>query len=130
MFRRPPIPIPRIASLAAVASAGGVIGGTVVRANAHADFFRSLDNRTAFFQAIDNIQTRLGEKPPDARTSSAYPGSENESQALADTAANSGGWEEESPVNTTIVNRSANLPCASLRPSLSCLSVAPILHVV
>ncbi|KAI0257648.1 hypothetical protein BJV78DRAFT_1278129 [Lactifluus subvellereus] len=113
MFRRPAFPIHRIAPLAALASAGGVMGGTVVRANAHADFFRNLDNRTAFFQALDNIQTRLGEKPPDVRTSSAYPGAENASQDLADTPINSRGWEEESPIDRTTVHHSANLPSSA-----------------
>jgi hypothetical protein len=118
MFRRPPIPIPRIASLATFASLGGIIGGTAVRANAHADFFHSLDNRTAFFQALDNIQTRLGENPPDARTKSAFPSSENETQELADIAINSRGWEEESPVNRDTSRPPANLPCASVFVSL------------
>ena len=127
MFRRPAFPINRIAPLAALASAGGVIGGTVVRANAHADFFRNLDNRTAFFQAVDNIQARLGEKPPDVRTSSAYPSAENASQDPADTTINSRGWEEEPPINGTNVHRSANLPCASLR--LPLLSAPLIPHV-
>jgi hypothetical protein len=124
MFRRPPIPILRIASLATVASAGGIIGGTAVRANAHVEFFHSLDNRTALFQALDNIQTRLGEIPPNARIGSAYPGSENESQELADIAINSRGWGEESPVNRDTGHRPANLPCASV--CLSLLTVCSI----
>jgi hypothetical protein len=97
ILRRPPIPIKRIASLSAVAAAGGVIGGTIVRANAHADFFRNLDNRPAFFRAIDNIQTRLGEKP--------YPGSDHQNQEMADSAISSrGSWEE------TTDNRAAVAP--------------------
>lgn len=101
MLRRPPLPVHRIASLAAFASAGGVIGGTVVRANAHADFFRNLDNRPAFFQALDNIQSRLGEKPSGQSTSSAY---DNESQELNDNAINSRGWGEEAPINRTVMD--------------------------
>ncbi|KAH9969058.1 hypothetical protein BC827DRAFT_1167426 [Russula dissimulans] len=104
VIRRPPLPINRIASLVAVASAGGVIGGTVVRANAHADFFRNLDNRPAFFQAIDNIQARLGEKPSTERAaSSARPGSADEDLALGDSAVNSRGWGEDIPANRTAV---------------------------
>ncbi|KAH9175264.1 hypothetical protein EDB89DRAFT_348934 [Lactarius sanguifluus] len=91
LLRRPPLPFHRIASLAAFASAGGVLGGTVVRANAHADFFRTLDDRTSFFQAIDNIQTRLGEKSSsDSHTS--------EKEMFGD-AATSRGWESEFPVD-------------------------------
>ncbi len=110
MIRRPPIPIKRIASLAAVASAGGVIGGTIVRANAHADFFRNLDNRPAFFQAIDNIQSRLGGKPVGQRTDSgpafSYPSSDNENQEMADGAVTSrGSWEE----TTVDVNRNPSI---------------------
>ncbi|KAF8481092.1 hypothetical protein DFH94DRAFT_828864 [Russula ochroleuca] len=105
MLRRPPIPVNRIASLSAVASAGGVIGGTVVRANAHADFFRDLDNQPAFFQAIDNIQSRLGEKPSDQHTTPAYPypGSDNENQEMADSAVSSRRSWEESTVNRAAV---------------------------
>ncbi len=114
MLRRPPIPVNRIASLAAVASAGGVIGGTVVRANAHVDFFRNLDNRPAFFQAIDNIQYRLGERPPDQRTNTAYSypgGSDNENQETADSAVSSRGtWEE----TTVDVNRATLGPNPSI----------------
>ena len=115
MLRRPPIPINRIASLAAVASAGGVIGGTVVRANAHADFFRNLDNRPAFFQAIDNIQSRLGEgeKPAGQHDNPAYsyPSSDNESQEMTDGAIPStGSWEE----TTVDVNRATLSPNPSI----------------
>jgi hypothetical protein len=113
MLRRPPIPVNRIASLAAVASAGGVIGGTVVRANAHIDFFRNLDNRPAFFQAIDNIQYRLGERPPSERTNTAYsyPGSDNENQETADSATSSRGtWEE----TTVDVDRATLGPNSSI----------------
>ena len=109
MIRRTPIPINRIASLAAVASAGGVIGGTLVRTNAHADFFRNLDNRPAFFQAIDNIQSRLGEKPVGQHADPAYslPGSGNENQEMADGAVTSRGlWEE----TTVDVNRATLSP--------------------
>jgi hypothetical protein len=109
VLRRPPLPVHRVASLAAFASAGGVIGGTVVRANAHADFFRTLDNRPAFFQAIDNIQSRLGEKPSGLRSRSGYPytGSDNEHQELADNATNSRGWGEQMPrINRTVVDPS------------------------
>jgi hypothetical protein len=95
LLRRPPIPINRIASLTAVAAAGGVIGGTVARANAHADFFRNLDNRPAFFRAIDNIQSRLGEKPSLS--------SDNENHEMVDSAISSR-WEE------TTVNRAAVAP--------------------
>jgi hypothetical protein len=107
-IRRTPIPINRIASLAAVASAGGVIGGTFVRANAHADFFRNLDNRPAFFQAIDNIQSRLGEKPAGqhADLSYSYPSSDNEKQEMADGAVTARGWEE----TTVDVNRATLSP--------------------
>jgi hypothetical protein len=106
MLRRIPIPINRMASLAAVASAGGVIGGTLVRVNAHADFFRNLDNRPAFFQAIDNIQSRLGEKPADQRTDP-YPNSDNENQEMADGVITSrGSWEE----TTVDVNRATLSP--------------------
>jgi len=104
LIRRPPLPINRIASLAAVASAGGVIGGTVVRANAHADFFRTLDNRPAFFQAVDNIRSRLGEKPSGQRAaSSAHPDSDTENLELGDSANNSSGWGEHIPINRTAV---------------------------
>jgi hypothetical protein len=110
MLRRTPIPINRIASLAAVASAGGVIGGTVVRANAHLDFFRNLDNRPAFFQAIDNIQSRLGEKPEGQRADP-YPSSDNENQEMADGAITSrGSWEE----TTVDVNRDTSSPNSSI----------------
>ena len=105
LLRRPPIPINRIASLSAVASAGGVIGGTLVRAQAHADFFRNLDNQPAFFQAIDNIQSRLGEKPSDQQhttPSHAYPGSDNESPEMTDSAIGSRSWEETT-VNKAVV---------------------------
>jgi hypothetical protein len=106
ILRRPPIPINRIASLSAVAAAGGVIGGTVVRANAHADFFRNLDNRPAFFRAIDNIQSRLGEKP--------YPSSDSENQEMP--TSSRGSWEE----TETTVNRAAVAPDPSrvTRPTL------------
>ena len=109
MLRRTPIPINRIASLAAVASAGGVIGGTVMRVNAHADFFRNLDNRPAFFQAVDNIQSRLGEKPEGQRADP-YPNSDNENQEMADGAITSrGSWEE----TTVGVNRATLSPNSS-----------------
>lgn len=113
IIRRPPIPLNRIASLASVASAGGVIGGTVVRANAHADFFRNLDNRPAFFQAIDNIQSRLGEKPAGQHADPAYsyPGSDNENQETADGALTSRGpWEE----STVDVNKAILSPNPSI----------------
>ncbi|KAH9984163.1 hypothetical protein BJV77DRAFT_918024, partial [Russula vinacea] len=117
LLRRPPIPINRIASLSAVASAGGVIGGTAVRANAHADFFRNLDSQSAFYQAIDNIHSRLGEKPSDQHTTPAYPypSSDNENQEMADSAVSSRrSWEESS------VNRAAVGPKSSAaRPSQS-----------
>jgi hypothetical protein len=99
-MRRPPLPVHRVASLAALGSAGGVIGGTAVRANAHADFFRTLDNRPAFFQALDNVQSRLGEKPFGLqRPTSAYPypSPNNENQELADHAIDSRGWGEQTP---------------------------------
>lgn len=111
LLRRPPIPINRIASLSAVASAGGVIGGTAVRANAHADFFRNLDSQSAFYQAIDNIHSRLGEKPSDQHTTPAYPypSSDNENQEMADSAVSSRrSWEESS------VNRAAVGPKSSI----------------
>jgi hypothetical protein len=129
MFRRPSVPNHRITAFAALAFSGGFTGGTVVRANAHADFFRNLDNRTAFFQALDNIQTRLGEKPPDTQTNPTYPTFENESPELADTAIKSRGWEGGSPVNRSTLSRSANLPCASLRLSLSFCLHTSTLHV-
>lgn len=113
MIRRIPIPINRIASLSAVASAGGVIGGTVVRANAHSDFFRDLDNRPAFFQAIDNIQSRLGEKPAGQHADPAhlYPSSDNENQEMADGAVTSRGpWDE----TTVDVNRASLSPNPSI----------------
>ncbi len=120
MLRRPPLPVHRVASLAALASAGGVIGGTIVRANAHADFFQTLDNRPAFFQAIDNIQSRLGEKPSgQQRTSSAYPypGSDNENQELADHTSNSKGWGDETPpVNRTTMDLGHTPSTASIPP--------------
>jgi hypothetical protein len=76
-----------------------------VRANAHADFFRDLDNQPAFFQAIDNIQSRLGEKPSDQHTTPAYPypGSDNENQEMADSAVSSRRSWEESTVNRAAV---------------------------
>lgn len=109
MVRRAPIPIKRIASLAAVGSAGGVIGGTFARAKAHFDFFRNLDNQPAFFQAIDNIQSRLDEKP-DGQDASSYPSSDNENQEMADGAVISRGpWEESNRAtlspNPSIVTR-------------------------
>lgn len=117
MLRRTPIPINRIASLAAVASAGGVIGGTFVRANAHADFFRDLDSRPAFFQAIDNIQSRLGEKPAGQRINSAYsyPSSDNENQEMVDGAITSRGSWEETTVDVNGATLSPN-PSIVTRP--------------
>ena len=96
--------------MAAVASAGGVIGGTVARANAHAEFFRDLDNRPAFFQAIDNIQSRLGEKPAGERVNPAYsyPGSDNENQEMAHGAITSRGSWEETTVDVNTVTSSPN----------------------
>jgi hypothetical protein len=70
-----------------------------VRANAHADFFHNLDSQPAFFQALDNIQSRLGEKSSDQRTTPAYPypSSDNENIEMADSAISSrGSWEETS----------------------------------
>ena len=114
MLRRPPLPINRVFSLAAFASAGGVIGGTVVRANAHADFFQALDSRAAFFQALDNIQSRLGEKPPGQHRSSStypYPNPDSENHEPAD---HTRGWGEEMPP----VNRSAVDHTPSIVPIL------------
>lgn len=112
MIRRSPIPVKRIASLAAIASAGGVIGGTIARANAHLDFFRNLDNRPAFFQAIDNIQSRLGENPAGQRTDSdpaySYPSSDIENLDGASTSR--GPWEE----TTVDVNRATSIPNPSI----------------
>lgn len=105
MRRGPPLPIHRIAPLAAFASAGGVIGGTAMRAKAHLDFFRTLDSRPAFLQALDNIQSRLGEKPPGQHQSSStypYPNPDSETHELADHTTNTGGWGEDTPT----VNRS------------------------
>ncbi|KAI9445290.1 hypothetical protein H4582DRAFT_905792 [Lactarius indigo] len=95
LLRRPPLPFHRIASLAAFASAGGVLGGTVVRANAHADFFRALDDRTSFFQAVDNIQTRLGEKSSSDSTS------EKDNQEMFGATVISRGWGAEFPVDSS-----------------------------
>ena len=75
-----------------------------MRANAHADFFHNLDSQPAFFQALDNIQSRLGEKSSDQRTTPAYPypSSDNENPEMADSAISSrGSWED------TTVNRAA-----------------------
>jgi len=109
MLRRTPIPFNRIASLATVAAGGGVIGGTVVRAKAYTDFFRNLDNRPAFFQAIDNIQSRLGEKPEGQRADP-YPSSDDENQEMADGVITSkGSWED----TTVDVNRATLTPNSS-----------------
>ena len=113
MLRRPPLPVHRVFSLAAFASAGGVIGGTVVRANAHSDFFQALDSRPAFFQALDNIQSRLGEKPPGRhRNSSTYPhpSPDSENHELADHTVDTRGWGEETPpVNRSAVNHTTSI---------------------
>ena len=114
VLRRTPIPINRIASLAAVASAGGVIGGTAVRANAHTDFFRNLDNRPAFFQAVDNIRSRLGEMPAGQRADP-YPSSDNENQEMADGAVTSRGPWEETTVDVDRATLSPN-PSIVIRP--------------
>ncbi|KAI0307718.1 hypothetical protein B0F90DRAFT_1813134 [Multifurca ochricompacta] len=116
LLRRPPLPINRIASLAAFASAGGVIGGTVVRANAHADFFRGLDDRAAFFQALDNIQTRLSEKTASLHPASSYPSPENESYEVLGAAVTSRGWENEPPPSRTAVDCTPNLPPSAQQP--------------
>lgn len=72
----------------------------MTRANAHADFFRTLDNRTSFFQALDNIQIRLGEKSSsDPQPNSPYATSEKENQEMFGAAVASRGWETEFPVD-------------------------------
>ena len=107
-----------MASLAAFASVGGVFGGTVVRANAHADFFRTLDDRTSFFQALDNIQARLGEK----LSSDSHPNSSGkENQDMFEAAITSREWGAGSPVGKS-TDRYASRPRSRLSPSLtSCL---------
>jgi hypothetical protein len=108
-----------MASLAAFASAGGVLGGTVVRANAHADFFRTLDDRTSFFQALDNIQTRLGEKvSSDSHPNSPHSASGKENQDMFDAAGTSREWEAGSPVGKS-TDRHASRPSSRLSPSLT-----------
>src|SRR6266581_4092546 len=107
MLRRRPLPIHRMASLAAFASVGGAIGGTAMRAKAHFEFFRTLDSRPAFFKALDNIQSRLGERPPGQHQSSStypYPTPDSENHELADHPTNTGGWGEDTPpVNRSVV---------------------------
>jgi len=102
LFRRPPLPVHRMASLAAFASAGGVLGGTMIRANAHADFFRNLDDRTSFFQALDNIQIRLGEKA----SSDSHPNSPE--KEMFDAAVTSREWEAASPVRNSMDRHAAS----------------------
>ena len=111
LLRRPPLPAHRAASLAAFASLGGAFGGTVVRANLHANFFRTLDNRTSFFQAVDNIQTRLGEKssPANSHPNSPYPISEKENQEVFDAAGTTERvWGAEFPVGKSTDRSSAS----------------------
>ena len=110
-----------MASLAAFASAGGVLGGTMVRAKAHIDFFRTLDDRTSFLQALDNIQARLGEKvSSDSHPNSAYPTSGKENQDMFEAATTSRDWEAGSPVGTS-TDRHTSRPSSCLSPSLTSL---------
>lgn len=118
LLRRPPLPVHRMASLAAFASAGGVLGGTVVRANAHADFFRTLDDRTSFFQALDNIQTRLGEKvSSDSHPNSPHSASGKENQDMFDAAGTSREWEAGSPVGKSTDRHASRPSSPPVQPS-------------
>jgi hypothetical protein len=111
LLRRPPLPIHRMASLAAFASAGGVLGGTVIRANAHADFFRTLDDRTSFIQALDNIQIRLGEKASsDSHPNSPYSAPEKEEMSRE--------WEAGTPVGKSTDRHAASRTSSRLSSSL------------
>ncbi|KAF8273924.1 hypothetical protein EI94DRAFT_1087061 [Lactarius quietus] len=107
-----------MASLAAFASAGGVLGGTVIRANAHSDFFRALDDRTSFFQAVDNIQIRLGEKALSAsHPNSPFPTSEKENQEMFDAAVTSREWEAGSPVGKSTDRHASRASSPPAQPS-------------
>ena len=78
-----------------------------MRAKAHADFFRDLDNQSAFFQAIDNIQFRLGEKPDQHITPAhPYPGSDDEIPEMTDSAI--GSWEETA-VNKAVAGSKSSI---------------------
>lgn len=109
-----------MASLAAFASAGGVLGGTVIRANAHADFFRTLDDRTSFFQALDNIQIRLGEKASsNSHPNSPYSAQEKE---MFDVTVTSKEWEAGTPVGKSTDRHVASRTSSRLSPSLTFFS--------
>ena len=92
----------------------------MIRANAHADFFRTLDDRTSFFQAVDNIQTRLGEKAPsDSHPNSSYSASEKENQEMFDAAVTSREWEAGSPIGKSTDRHPAGRASSRLSPSMT-----------
>ncbi|THH18412.1 hypothetical protein EW146_g2566 [Bondarzewia mesenterica] len=63
-FRRPPMSITRMSSSGAIASVIGVLYGQVRIAEAHRDFVGSLDNRSGFFRALENVNIRTGGQRP------------------------------------------------------------------
>lgn len=92
----------------------------MIRANAHADFFRTLDDRTSFFQAVDNIQTRLGEKASsDSHPNSPYSASEKENQEMFDAAVTSREWEAGSPDGKLTDRQPASRASSRLSPSMT-----------
>ncbi|KAI0068337.1 hypothetical protein BV25DRAFT_1875774 [Artomyces pyxidatus] len=62
--RKPPWSFRRVTTLAAFMSAAGVFYGVNKRVKAHIRFLDSLDDRTGFFRALENVNARTGGQQP------------------------------------------------------------------
>ncbi|KAA1467934.1 hypothetical protein DENSPDRAFT_926975 [Dentipellis sp. KUC8613] len=63
-FRRPKLNLGRWGALGMFSSFTGLVVGQIKRAQAHRDFVTSLENRTGFFRALENVNARTGGRRP------------------------------------------------------------------
>ncbi|TFY71484.1 hypothetical protein EVG20_g1511 [Dentipellis fragilis] len=62
--RRPKVNLGRWGALGMFSSFTGLVVGQIKRAQAHRDFVASLENRTGFFRALENVNVRTGGRTP------------------------------------------------------------------
>ncbi|GJE87628.1 hypothetical protein PsYK624_037110 [Phanerochaete sordida] len=59
-YRKPRWPQPRLVLFGSIAYVVGAFAGQLRRASAHLNFVKTLDDRAAFFHALQNVHRRLG----------------------------------------------------------------------